>query len=241
MYMFAAGAATSAIGALASLKDLFKSSSGSPTDAQAGTAPFAVGQTPAGSTPPATGANWKFMTTETMTMMISVQSEATAAGTQAHGGGRASQYFAMLDTNRDGSVSKDELSAALTPSGNADKTDALFTKLDTDNDGSVSLDELRSAIRESRHRHRHVGNEDAASNDIDNPPQGTTSKTVTNTDGSSTTTISYEDGSSVSMTRPAAAAANANGSVNNLLERLIQRQAQALAASTSGQALSVSA
>ena len=242
MYMFAAGAATGAIGALASLKDLFKSSSGlSPglADAQAGAAPFAVGQTPAGSTPPATGANWKFMTTETMTMMISVQSEAAAAGTQANGGGRASQYFAMLDTNGDGAVSKDELSAALTPSGNADKTDALFTKLDTDNDGSVSLDELRAAIRESRHRH--VGNDDAASNDIDNPPQGTTSKTVTNTDGSTTTTISYEDGSSVSMTRPAAAAANANGAASNLLERLIQRQAQALAASTSGQALSVSA
>lgn len=241
MYTFAAGAATSAIGALASLKDLFKSSSGSPSDAQAGTAPFVVGQAPAGSTPPATGTNWKFMTTETMSMMISVQSEAAAAGTQAHGGGRASQYFAMLDTNGDGSVSKDELSAALTPSGNGDKTDALFSKLDTDNDGSVSLEELRSAIRESHRHHRIQARNEEASNDIDNPPQGSNSKTVTNTDGSTTTTVSYPDGSSVSMTRPAAAAADANGFNNNILERLIQRQAQALAASTSGQALSVSA
>jgi Ca2+-binding EF-hand superfamily protein len=234
MYMLAAGAATGAISALASLKDLFKSSSGSPTDA-----PFALGTTPNGSAAPApaTGANWKFMTAETMTMMISVQSQASA-GTTAQGG-RASQYFAMLDTNRDGAVSKDELSTALAPSGNADKTEALFTKLDADNDGSVSLDEMRAAIRESRQRHR----AEAAGSDVDQPPQGSTSKKVTNSDGSTTTTISYPDGSSVSMTRPAAAAgADANGyGYANVLERLIQRQAQMLATSTSGQALSVSA
>ena len=248
MYMLAAGAATGAIGAIASLKDLFASSSsqtGSPS-AQAASSPFTIGTTASGSAAtPTAGASWSFMTAETMSTMISMQGQSSAGAAPA--GGRAAQYFAMLDTSGDGSVSKHELAAALTPSGNADKTDALMAKLDADDDGSVSQDELRQALRASHHRHHRFDTGAASGTDASgasDPLQNATSKTVTNSDGSTTTTISYADGSSVTSTRPAASSgtdANANGLANNLLERLIQRQARMLAATTAGQGLSVSA
>jgi len=247
MYMLAAGAAAGAMNAIASLKDLFAPSSSSPS--QTGLAPadpFALASgSSSSSAMPAHGAGWNCMTPETMRMMISMQSQ-TAAGTALPGGGRAAEYFAMLDTNADGSVSKDELQAALTPSGNADKTEALFGKLDANNDGTVSEDELEQALRASHHHHHRVDAEipgDAAGGgSTGGPLQGTTSKTVTNSDGSTTTTISYADGSSVSLTRPAAEpTAGSNTFANNLLERLIQRQAQMLAVTAAGQGLSVSA
>ena len=250
MYMLAAGAAAGAMNAVASLKDLFAPSSSSPQTGLTPADPFSVatGANGASSTS-AAGTGWNCMTAETMSAMISAQSQATD-GTTPPRGGRAAEYFAMLDTNADGSVSKDELQAALTPSGNADKTDALFTKLDANNDGSVSQDELKQALRASHHHgHHHVETGESSGadspSDQSDPLSNATSKTVTNSDGSTTTTISYADGSSVAMTRPAAAATdtntNANTFANNLLERLIQRQAQMLAATTAGQGLSVSA
>jgi hypothetical protein len=250
MYMLAAGAAAGAMNAIASLKDLFAPSSSPSQTGLAPTDPFSVatGANGASSTP-ATGASWNCMTAETMSAMISVQSQASD-GTAPQRGGRATEYFAMLDTNTDGSVSKDELQSALTPSGNADKTDALFSKLDANNDGSVSQDELKKALRASHHHHHapvdtgETSGADSAS-DQSGPLSNATSQTVTNSDGSTTTTISYADGSSVSMTQSAAAAINTNTNTNtfanNLLERLIQRQAQMLAATTAGQGLSVSA
>ncbi len=78
---------------------------------------------------------------------------------------------------------------------------------------------------------------------------GDTTQTVTIADGSMTTTITYADGSQVTMTVPAAngasqsgtAGAGAAASLNNLIEQMIQRQAQLLASSSAGQALAVSA
>lgn len=252
MYMLAAGAAAGAMNAIASLKDLFAPSSSPSQTGMTPADPFSVATGANGSTAtPPTGAGWNCMTAETMSTMISLQSQSTD-GTAPPRGGRAAEYFGMLDTNADGSVSKDELQAALTPSGNADKTDALFTKLDANNDGSVSQDELKQALRASRHHgHHHVDASEASgadgSPDQSGPLANATSKSVTNSDGSTTTTISYADGSSVSMTQPAAAAtdtntnANTNTFASNLLERLIQRQAQMLAATTAGQGLSMSA
>jgi hypothetical protein len=70
---------------------------------------------------------------------------------------------------------------------------------------------------------------------------GAQSQTTDNADGSTSTTITYADGSTVSMTMPAA---SSNGSQtsggssgspasNNLLEQLIQMQAQLIAPSAS--------
>ena len=67
--------------------------------------------------------------------------------------------------------------------------------------------------------------------------QAGTSQTVANSNGSSTTTITYADGSNVSMTTPASSSSASGGSTtagaanvpaNNLLEQLIQMQAQLL-------------
>jgi hypothetical protein len=56
---------------------------------------------------------------------------------------------------------------------------------------------------------------------------------VSNSDGSTTTSITYADGSKVSLTTPAASTSSTNSatSSDNLIEQLIQREAQALSAS----------
>jgi hypothetical protein len=69
---------------------------------------------------------------------------------------------------------------------------------------------------------------------------GNTGQTVTNPDGSTTTTLSYADGSQITMTKPAATSAGTGAAANNFLERIIQHQAQLLAASTAGQSVAMS-
>ncbi len=66
---------------------------------------------------------------------------------------------------------------------------------------------------------------------------------MTNADGSSTTTITYADGSQVSMTLPAAGSSGSNPSAweHNIIERMIQHQAQMMAASPAGQGFALSA
>jgi hypothetical protein len=72
-------------------------------------------------------------------------------------------------------------------------------------------------------------------------PAGASGQTVANTNGSSTTTISYADGSSVSMTTApssssasdtSSSTAGSTAASNNLLEQLIQMQAQLLNTAT---------
>ena len=70
---------------------------------------------------------------------------------------------------------------------------------------------------------------------------GASSNSVTNSDGSTTTSITYADGSKVTLTTPAAAAASsAATSSYNLVEQLIQREAQSLASSATA-SLSIAA
>jgi hypothetical protein len=62
--------------------------------------------------------------------------------------------------------------------------------------------------------------------------QGASSTSVTNSNGSTTTSLTYADGSSVSMTSAAATTSpSAASSSYNLLEQLIQRQANAISLS----------
>jgi hypothetical protein len=71
---------------------------------------------------------------------------------------------------------------------------------------------------------------------------GASSTSVTNSDGSTTTSITYADGSKVSLTIPAASTTSSGSSATstyNLVEQLIQREAQALSASVAS-SLSVS-
>ncbi|MFX5789459.1 hypothetical protein ABTE25_20405, partial [Acinetobacter baumannii] len=69
---------------------------------------------------------------------------------------------------------------------------------------------------------------------------GATGSTVTNADGSTTTSLKYADGSTVTMTSPAASSAAAKATSSyNFLEQIIQRQASMIAAQGSS-TLSVS-
>jgi hypothetical protein len=63
--------------------------------------------------------------------------------------------------------------------------------------------------------------------------EGTSSTSVTNSDGSTTTSLTYADGSKVTMTSAAAASTSATSSYN-VVEQMIQRQAQSVSASSAG-------
>lgn len=160
--------------------------------------------------------------------------------------------FSQLDTDGDGQISKTEFEQALGAVGvDTQSADALFGKLDANSDGNVSAGELNKAHGRGHHHHHHA--------DITGPTQGSdlqqgglssllsssditgaTTQIATNPDGSTTTTISYADGTSVSMTTPAAPQNNASSnndpnsgpggssgsSSNNLIEQLIKLQSQ---------------
>jgi hypothetical protein len=58
---------------------------------------------------------------------------------------------------------------------------------------------------------------------------GASSNSVTNSNGSTTTSLTYADGSSVSMTSPPATTSSGTATSSyNLIEQMIQRQAQAI-------------
>ncbi len=185
----------------------------------------------------------------TLAALISFQGQ-SATGVV---GQSPSDLFSQLDADGDGQISKSEFEQALGTSGvGTQSADALFGKLDANDDGSVSQSELAKA-RGHGHHHHHVDNGDSAqgsdsqqgglssllnSTDI----TGATSQTASNADGSSTTTITYADGTTVSMTTPAASqgSGGSNGSStggspgstsdgsnsSNLIEQLIRLQSQ---------------
>ena len=157
------------------------------------------------------------------------------------------------------SITKTEFENALGAGGtNTAAADKVFGELDTNGDGSVSLDEMKSALQgagghhgHGHHMHAHGaggsggsdGSSDPSSDPLLQALSGASSTSVTNSDGSTTTSITYADGSKVSLTTPAASttssASSSATSTYNLVEQLIQREAQALSASVAS-SLSVS-
>ena len=177
------------------------------------------------------------------------QPKQLASATQVPG---PSQLFSELDTNGDGQISQSEFETALGNDGiDKSSADALFAKLDTNGDGSISQSELASAQRAAGHHHHHHmhagggGQADATSGQstIDAllssaSASGAQTQSTTNSDGSTTTTISYADGSTVEMTTPASSASGSGSAgsgatgqnAGNLIEQLIQLQAQLVTA-----------
>jgi hypothetical protein len=129
-----------------------------------------------------------------------------------------SQLFSKIDTDGDGSISKDEfmafkqkidsaMSALLKTQENASTTpvtpdasqtgqtsmaDQLFSKLDANNDGSVSQDELSSVMSHGRHHGHHgqgVGNFMAALLNLQSQSSSSASAS-TSTGGTSSVTAS---------------------------------------------------
>jgi hypothetical protein len=218
---------------------------------------------------PGTGASGASqISPQTMSALIAAQSQSGATNTAPTDPSQALQdLFSQIDANGDGGITKQEFENALGAGGtNVAAADDVFNKLDTNGDGTVSLDELKQALQGAGHHghhHMHAGGaggagEAGASDGTDSTDPtsssdpllaalaGASSNSVTNADGSTTTSITYADGSKVSLTTPAASGSSTSSasssatSAYNLIEQMIQREAQALSASISG-AVSVSA
>lgn len=185
--------------------------------------------------PPLMGNCGPMMSPDSMSALISTQEQGSRT---AH----AQQLFAKMDADGDGKISQSEFENVFGSNADMSKVDGLFKALDSDSDGNVSSDEFTSAVQNAQtqhagHRHHH---HDAGAEEGDPLRQllsgkganGATTQKATAADGSITTTINYADGSSVSMTTPAASSSGGQTSTGgntaemNALEQLIKMQAQ---------------
>jgi Ca2+-binding EF-hand superfamily protein len=234
--MLAFGAAASAIDSLFGLVSSKQTPSATSGQDQANLFAFQA-DAPGASGPcagPAAGGGGQ-LSPETMSALLAAQSGAGLDVRSTMQSASLKEWFAKVDSDGDGRISKSELDAL--GNGSSTQTDNIFGKLDKDGDGSVSLDELASALQgRGRHHGHHMarGAGDDANDPLLQALDGASGSTVTNADGSTTTSLTYADGSTVTMTKPAASSAStAATSSYNFLEQLIQRQANAVAAQAS--------
>ncbi len=252
------GAASSALSYLQSLLAMGTSGAGdakganpisSLLDGQSGSDPTTGAPPPAAaSTGSTSGSNQPTFDAGMMAALISLQSQLQSQSASGAAPQGPSHLFTKLDTDGDGQISKSEFETALGNDGvDASSADALFGKLDVNGNNSISQSELAKA--EHGHHHHHHMRADSGSQAGGTSGQspidavlssananGAKSQTTTNSDGSTTTTISYADGSTVEMTTPGASTDNSGNTGNgtsgqntaNLLEQLIQLQAQLL-------------
>jgi Ca2+-binding EF-hand superfamily protein len=226
----AIGAAAAAAGpALDLLSSLASGKSGAATGIkQAGsifglTKPTEATQTltPASSTGSAPGGT---LSPATFNALLASQDTASSSPTDA-----LKDLFAQIDGNGDGKITKVEFEDKLGAGGtNIAAADNVFDKMDTDGDGSVSMNEMAAALKGkgAHHAHHSGGGADALLQAL----QGASSTTTTNGDGSVTTTLTYADGTKLAMSQPASSTASgAASSQYNLVEKMVQRQADALA------------
>lgn len=233
---FALGAASSAIDALKALTSSKSSSAQSTGASQNASSPFDLSSSGATSTAGAStgaGKGWSQISPQTMSALLDAQSQSASATASKSRSSAMKDLFAQIDGDSDGKITKEEFEEALGAGGtNLAQADKVFGKLDADGDGSVTLKELASALKGKGHqRHEHEADDSGGS---DSDPfaqalQGATSSSVTNSDGSVTTSLTYADGSKVTMTQPASASSSsAATSSYNFIEKMIQRQAQAI-------------
>lgn len=140
--------------------------------------------------------------------------------------------FAQIDGNGDGKITKAEFEDKLGAGGtNVAAAGNVFNKMDANDDDSVSLDEMATALKgngSGHQAHQPGGGADALMQAL----QGASSTSTTNSDGSITTTLTYADGSKITLSQPASSATSTGASTQyNLVEKMVQRQADALAAS----------
>jgi hypothetical protein len=270
MFFLAGAAANGALDIISTLQKTLKglsSSSSAPANGQGPS--FDVGQSGVPASGASSVAPPTTLDPNTMNALLMVQGQGQPP--LVNGDAFSTQLFSLLDGNGDGGISQSEFATAIGQNGNTAAADAIFAQLDANHDGSVSQAELTNALSANAqnaggqqvvgHHHHHHGlaglaganamggsgnsNDPFASNGSSAPTDpllaGDTSKTVTNPDGSQTTTITYADGSTVTMTMPAAAASNSSALAHNMMERMIQHQAQMIAAASAGQGLALNA
>jgi Ca2+-binding EF-hand superfamily protein len=253
--LLALGAASSLLDALQSPTQTQSSSPQTTGFSQGPTNPFdfASSSTPSGSQVPVTGGNgFTQISPATMSALLAAQgqpSTATTTPAPTSSSSALQDLFSQIDSNRDGLISKSEFENALGAGGtNLAQADDVFSKMDKNGDGSVSLDELKSALQGAGGKgghHHHVADSDGSggatgasgsssgtggsnSDPLLQALNGASSTAVTNSDGSTTTSVTYADGSKVTMTTPAATSSSGATSSYNLIEQMIQREAQAI-------------
>ena len=270
MFFLAGAAASNALDLISALQQTLTGKNASAPSTPANSQSFDVSAN--GANGSATTGNTSTTTTsplapDTMSALLTVQGNGQ---TLVNGDAFSQQLFSMLDANGDGSISQSEFDSIFSKNGDTSKADAIFAQLDANHDGNVSPDELTNAlsgqgqggqdggqVHHRRHHHHGLGglggasssggsgdsNDPFSTNGSNDPFTGDQSQTVTNSDGSSTTTITYSDGSQVTMTLPAAngSASSPSAQAHNFIERMIQRQAQMMAAQSAGQSLAISA
>jgi Ca2+-binding EF-hand superfamily protein len=224
-------------GALSLLNSLLQSTSAATKTG--GNLPSSLGQTLAGGADQqpqvvlGSGQGAPSLSNGTLATLISLQGQ---DGANQKGG-----LFGRIDKDGDGKISKSEFESTLGQAGvDTSSADALFSKLDADQDGSISKAELAPARRDHHSKSARQNGLSALLNSTDFT--GASTKTASNSDGTNTTTITYADGSTVSMTTSAASGGTSGktGGTHqaNLLEQLIKMQSQLTAQKSTGAATS---
>lgn len=230
---FALGAA--AAGALNLLSSLAPSKNdASKTGLSQSASPFDLNATASGSAATTFGAKGRSvaLSPATFNALLAAQ-DANQPAKQSSAADALKDLFAQLDTDGNGKISKSEFEDKLGAGGtNLTAANHVFGKLDTDGDGAVSINELSNALmgkaKKPRHAHGAGGGQDALLKAL----EGAQSTSKINSDGSTTTTLTYANGTTVTMSAPAVSNTSASASSSyNLVERLIQKQADAISAS----------
>ncbi|MGZ5872456.1 MAG: EF-hand domain-containing protein [Bradyrhizobium sp.] len=243
--LLAFSAASAALDAIKSLTSP-KPSSSQPIGSGPAGSPFDISAPPSGGSPAVSGfSGGAQLSPATLSALLAAQSQSStgAAALPTTNPGKALQnLFSQIDADGDGQITKSEFENALGAGGtNIAQADHVFSQLDRNGDGTVSVGELASALRGSRGNHIHIdvggssrsgdsgGTGGSNSDPLLQALQGATSTSVTNSDGSTTTSVTYADGSRVTTTSAVpTTSSSAASSSYNLIEQLIQRQANAI-------------
>ena len=193
-----------------------------------------------------------FITPAMMAMLQAVAGQGQSIGSANPAPTRKSDalngLFSQLDADGNAQISKSEFETALGAAGtDTAQADRVFGKMDKDADGSVSIDEMSAALLKGSHGNGHhyfpVTLRDRSSGPSDailaSNPNAVSSSSVANSDGTTTTSLIYTDGSKATM-RSAATSSGDAASSYNFIEQMIQRQAKALASAATS-SLSVTA
>ena len=168
-----------------------------------------------------------------MSVFVAFQEQQSApqgTGSQAGATGvsnMAQNLFDSIDTDGNGQISQSELENAVTSAGGTTvQADSLFNKI-SDGGSSVSESQLASALQQAdgHHHHHHGGGADSAGGAGSSDPlmaaldgsssaNGVSTQVTVNPDGSTTTTLTYSDGTVVTETSPAASGGSAAGAGN---------------------------
>jgi len=243
----AAGAVSSALDALNALTSS-KSSAKTTGNSQKAANPFELSSSNAqapvvpGS---GSGGGSSQISPQTMSALLDAQSQSSSNVSSLSMRSKSlKEWFAKVDSDGDGKISKSEFEALGAGGTNLKQADSVFGKLDSDGDGSVSLKELASALKPKGHHHdrdKAGDGDESGSDSFLKAVKGASSTSVSNSDGSVTTSLTYADGSKVTMTSAAGKSSSASATSSyNFIEQMIQRQAQAISSGATG-SLSVSA